>query len=70
MAKLIFEKGVVEERADLNPVTGCWRVIYEKQGEGARFKCVLDEDEDFDNGKRGLAAVLAKPFTTGPDYVV
>ncbi|MDT5270144.1 MAG: hypothetical protein QOH49_2330 [Acidobacteriota bacterium] len=70
MAKLIFEKGVVEERADLNPVTGRWRVVYERQGEGGRFKCMLDEDEDFVDGRRGLAAVLAKPFTTSPDYVV
>jgi hypothetical protein len=71
MAKLIFEKGVVEERADLNPVTGRWRVVYESrgEGEGERFKCLLGEDEDFDDGKRGLSA-LVKHLTAGPDYVV
>lgn len=71
MAKLIFEKGVVQERADLNPVTGCWRVVYEKLGEGARFLRLLDEEEDFHTEKKGIfKTVMSKALASEPQYLV
>lgn len=68
MASLIFEQGVVEEKTDLNPVTGRWRVVYEQ--EGTRFKRVLDEDEALPEEGRGLLGVVSKVFNAGADYVV
>ena len=69
--KLIFEKGVVQERTDLHPVTGCWRVVYEKQGEGARFLQVLGEEEAFSDERSGLfKKVVYKTFAAGPEYLV
>lgn len=70
MASLIFEQGVVEEKNDLNPVTGRWRVVYEQEGEGARFKRVLDEDEALPEEGRGLLGVVSKVFSAGADHVV
>lgn len=70
MARLIFEKGVVEERADLNPVTGRWRVVYEQQGEGARFKQLLDEGDPLPGEGKGLKGVVSKVFTSGPAHLV
>lgn len=69
MAALIFEKKVVQERTDLNPVTGCWRVVYEKKGEGAYFKQLLDGEATLQTEKRGLVkAVVA--LVSEPDYIV
>lgn len=65
MARLIFEKGVVRESADLNPVTGCWRVVYEKQGEGAKFKHLLDEEQATPKTGGALKMLVARP-----DYIV
>ncbi len=71
MGTLIFEKGVVQERTDLHPVTGCWRVVYEKQGEGARFLQVLGEEEAFSDERSGLfKKVVYKTFAAGPEYLV
>ncbi len=70
MTSLIFEQGVVEEKADLNPVTGRWRVVYEQEGEGARFKRVLDEDEALPDEGKGLLGVVSKVFSAGADHVV
>jgi hypothetical protein len=70
MAKLIFDKGVVQERADLNPVTGCWRVVYEKLGDGARFLQLLDEEEDFQTEKKGIfKTVMSKALASEPEYL-
>jgi hypothetical protein len=65
MARLLFEKGVVRESADLNPVTGCWRVVYEKQGEGAKFKHLLDEEEGVPKSGGALKMLVVRP-----EYIV
>jgi hypothetical protein len=71
MAKLIFDKGVVQERADLNPVPGFCRVVYEKLGEGARFLRLLDEEEDFHTEKKGIfKTVMSKALASEPEYLV
>jgi hypothetical protein len=71
MAKLIFDKGIVQERTDLNPVPGFWRVVYEKLGEGARFLRLLDEEEDFHTEKKGiLKTVMSKALASEPEYLV
>jgi hypothetical protein len=71
MAKLIFDKGVVQNRTDLNPVTGCWRVVYEKLGEGARYKQTLDENEHLANRREGLVkGMVSKVFASEPEYTV
>jgi hypothetical protein len=69
MAALIFEKKIVQERTDLNPVTGCWRVVYEKKGEGASFKQLLDGDAKLQTEKRGIVKAVAA-LVSEPDYIV
>ena len=70
MARLIYEKGVVQERTDVNPVTGCWRVVYEKQGEGAAFKQVLDEEAAFPKDKGLFKTIVTKALAAEPTYIV
>jgi hypothetical protein len=70
MARLIYDKGVVQERTDVNPVTGCWRVVYEKQGEGAVFRQLLDEEEAFPKDKGLFKTMVTKALAAGPDYIV
>jgi len=65
MARLLFEKGVVREVTDSNPVTGCWRVVYEKQGEGAKFRHLLDEEEPMPKSGGALKMLVARP-----EYIV
>jgi len=65
MPNLTFEKKLVKDAPDVNPVIGHSLVVFERRGEGRKFVAVVDAEKEFQEKRPGW---LTRWLSDQPDY--